>query len=97
MRELTITDIDNVSGAGFIKNGLGSMCGWVGDTGYKMVSDSLSINIPGLGNITIGDTLPDLGKTIGTAVGEHIGGNIESAIASIPGIGGILNGWLGNK
>ncbi|SNY65429.1 hypothetical protein [Enterobacter sp. CC120223-11] len=96
MRELTLSDIHEVSGAGFIKDGLGSLGGKLGDAGYKMVSGSIGVNIPVIGDINLGDTLPDLGKTIGTAIGEQIGGNIESSIAKIPGIGSILNGWLGN-
>ena len=59
-------------------------------------TDALSINLPLIGTLNLADLAPDLGKTLGESVGSTIGGTIESALASLPVIGGLLNKLLGN-
>ncbi|WP_431223108.1 hypothetical protein ACQ86O_23645 [Serratia sp. L9] len=96
MKELTLVEINAVSGAGFIKDGLSSLGSWLGNAGYNLVSSTLSINIPFFGNISLADFLPGLGSTVGSAIGATIGGTIEAGLAKIPFIGGTINKILGN-
>lgn len=92
MRELTAFEIENVSGAGWLQDGLASLGSKVGAAAWTMGTDALSINLPLIGTLN----LADLGKTLGESVGSTIGGTIESALASLPVIGGLLNKLLGN-
>ena len=55
-----------------------------------------SSDLPLIGTLNLADLAPDLGKTLGESVGSTIGGTIESALASLPVIGGLLNKLLGN-
>jgi hypothetical protein len=95
MRELTAFEIENVSGAGWLQDGL-ALGSKVGAAAWTMGTDALSINLPLIGTINLADLAPDLGKTLGESVGSTIGGTIESALASLPVIGGLLNKLLGN-
>ena len=95
MRELTAFEIENVSGAGWLQDGLAALGSKVGAAAWTMGTDALSINLPLLGTLNLADLAPDLGKTLGESVGSTIGG-IESALASLPVIGGLLNKLLGN-
>lgn len=92
MRELTAVEIENVSGAGWLQDGLATLGSKVGAAVWTMGTDALSINLPLIGTIN----LADLGKTLGESVGSSIGGTIESTLASLPVIGGLLNKLLGN-
>ena len=62
------------------------------DDGYRCPE----LNLPLIGTLNLADLAPDLGKTLGESVGSTIGGTIESALASLPVIGGLLNKLLGN-
>lgn len=96
MKELTVIEIENVSGAGFIQNALSNVGGLFFDMGYQMVSSSLSITLPIVGTISIGTVFPELGLRIGQEVGNVVGRGIEGALARIPIIGGGINKILGN-
>ncbi|HEJ0243899.1 TPA: hypothetical protein SLO98_003506 [Klebsiella pneumoniae] len=100
MRELTAFEIENVSGAGWLQDGLAALGSKVGAAAWTMGTDALSINLPLLGTLNLADLAPDLGKTLGKTLGESvgstIGGTIESALAGLPVIGGLLNKLLGN-
>ena len=95
MRELTAFEIENVSGAGWLQDGLASLGSKVGASVWTMGTDALSISLPLIGTINLADLAPDLGKTLGESVGSTIGGTIESALASLPVVGGLLNKLLG--
>ena len=85
MRELTAFEIENVSGAGWLQDGLAALGSKVGAAAWTMGTDALSINLPLLGTLNLADLAPDLGKTLG-----------ESTLAGLPVIGGLLNKLLGN-
>lgn len=95
MRELTAFEIENVSGAGWLQDGLAALGSKVGAAAWTMGTDALSINLPLLGTLNLADGA-GLGKTTGESVGSTIGGTIESALAGLPVIGGLLNKLLGN-
>lgn len=97
MRELTAFEIENVSGAGWLQDGLAALGSKVGAAAWTMGTDALSINLPLLGTLNLADLAPDLGKTLGESIGSSIGGTIESALAGLPVIGGLLNKLLGNQ
>ncbi|HCD8714235.1 TPA: hypothetical protein NEC22_001221 [Klebsiella pneumoniae] len=92
MRELTAFEIENVSGAGWLQDGLAALGSKVGAAAWTMGTDALSINLPLLGTLNLADLAPDLGESVGST----IGGTIESALAGLPVIGGLLNKLLGN-
>jgi len=96
MRELSSVEINNISGAGFIQDGLSSIGGWIGNAGYNLVSSQLSVSVPIVGDISLNKILPDLGNTVGSSIGASIGGRIESNLANIPVAGGLINKLLGN-
>jgi hypothetical protein len=95
MRELTAFEIENVSGAGWLQDGLAlrqqgrrrRM-----DDGHRCPEHQPAADW----HLNLADLAPDLGKTLGESVGSTIGGTIESALASLPVIGGLLNKLLGN-
>ena len=92
MRELTAFEIENVSGAGWLQDGLAALGSKVGAAAWTMGTDALSINLPLLGTLNLADLAPDLGESVGST----IGGTIESTLAGLPVIGGLLNKLLGN-
>ncbi len=49
MRELTAFEIENVSGAGWLQDGLAALGSKVGAAAWTMGTDALSINLPLLG------------------------------------------------
>lgn len=55
MRELTAFEIENVSGAGWLQDGLASLGSKVGAAVWTMGTDALSINLPLLGTINLAD------------------------------------------
>ncbi len=78
MRELTAFEIENVSGAGWLQDGLAALGSKVGAAAWTMGTDALSINLPLLGTLNLADPAPDLGqKPSGESVGSTIGGTIE--------------------
>lgn len=96
MRELTAFEIENVSGAGWLQDGLAALGSKVGAAAWTMGTDALSINLPLLGTLNLADGA-GLGKTLGESIGSSIGGTIESTLAGLPVIGGLLNKLLGNN
>ena len=85
MRELTAFEIENVSGAGWLQDGLAALGSKVGAAAWTMGTDALSINLPLLGTLNLADLAPDLGKTLGESVGSTIGGTIERKKAPVSG------------
>ncbi|EXU75531.1 hypothetical protein [Erwinia mallotivora] len=96
MKELSQQELSLVSGAGFIEDALSNIGGVIGKSLYGLVSDSTSVSIPLLGNVSISSLLPNLGTSIGSSLGSKIGSAIENTLASIPLIGSWLNSLLGN-
>lgn len=97
MRELTTIEINSVSGAGWLQDGFASLGSTIGDSAWSLSSQALgSINLPIIGTIDFTTISPDLGKTVGNAVGTALGFTLEGALASIPVVGGLLNKILGN-
>ncbi|STU98633.1 Uncharacterised protein [Klebsiella pneumoniae] len=64
MRELTAFEIENVSGAGWLQDGLAALGSKVGAAAWTMGTDALSINLPLLGTLNLADLAPDLGKNL---------------------------------
>lgn len=91
MKELTQQEIEMVSGAGIIKDTLSNVGSGIGGSLLGLIPNP-GIEIPGLGNISF----ENIGKSLGASAGSFIGGAIESAIGSIPIVGGWLKGLLGN-
>ena len=96
MRELSSVEVNEVSGSGFIQDGFSSVGGWIGNAGYNLVSSQLTVNIPVIGDVSLSKIFPELGNTIGSAIGSTVGGTIETGLASIPYVGGLINKLLGN-
>ncbi|WP_434665895.1 hypothetical protein ACMYSO_16055 [Klebsiella sp. B345] len=96
MRELTAIEIDAVSGAGWLQNGLAALGEQAGAAIWSLGGNVLTIDLPIIGSINIADIAPDLGKTVGHTAGSVVGGAIESTLAGVPVIGGLLNKLLGN-
>lgn len=55
MRELTAFEIENVSGAGWLQDGLAALGSKVGAAAWTMGTDALSINLPLLGTLNLAD------------------------------------------
>ncbi len=64
MRELTAFEIENVSGAGWLQDGLAALGSKVGAAAWTMGTDALSINLPLLGTLNLADTAPDWGQNL---------------------------------
>lgn len=96
MIELTANEVNSISGAGFIKDALGSLGGYIGNAGYNFLGDQLSVPLPLVGNVSLTQVAPDLGRSIGSSIGSNIGSSVESTLAGIPLIGGTINHLLGN-
>nr|VXZ89523.1 Uncharacterised protein [Klebsiella pneumoniae] len=62
MRELTAFEIENVSGAGWLQDGLAALGSKVGAAAWTMGTDALSINLPLLGTLNLADLAPDRAK-----------------------------------
>lgn len=95
MRELTAIEIDAVSGAGWLQDGLASLGSKAGSAVWSLGSN-LSIDLPVLGTVNLSTIAPGLGEKIGNTIGSSIGGAIESTLAGLPLIGGLLNKLLCN-
>jgi len=91
MRELSVQDIQQVSGAGFIQD-IGTNVGsGIGGIIFGLSKDYLNVNVPFLGTVNIGDLFPNLGHEIGGNIGGSLGGTVESTLGSIPLVGGLFN------
>ncbi|MCU6678457.1 hypothetical protein [Leclercia tamurae] len=96
MKELTAFEIECVSGAGWLQDNLASLGSQIGAAAWSKSSDLLNIEVPLIGTINLTTIAPDLGGNVGKSIGSSIGGTIESALAGLPVVGGLLNKWLGN-
>ena len=70
MRELTAFEIENVSGAGWLQDGLAALGSKVGAAAWTMGTDALSINLPLLGTLNLADSAPDPAKPRAKALGR---------------------------
>ncbi|HDR2158271.1 TPA: hypothetical protein QCG56_000115 [Enterobacter cancerogenus] len=96
MRVLTASEIDAVSGAGWLQNALASLGSKIGAAVWANSGSALDVELPVVGTISLATMAPDLGKTMGETMGSNIGGQIENTLANLPVIGGMLNKLLGN-
>ncbi|WP_333854744.1 hypothetical protein [Leclercia sp.] len=97
MKELTAFELECVSGAGWLQDGLASLGSKLGAAAWAaMSSEQLNVDLPLLGSINLATLAPELGENLGKSMGSSIGGKIESALANLPVIGGLVNKWLGN-
>ncbi len=96
MKELTAFEIECVSGAGWLQDGLASLGSKIGTAAWSMGTDLLSVDLPLIGTVNLSTIAPDLGEKVGSNIGSTVGGMIESTLASLPIVGGLLNKLLGN-
>lgn len=96
MRVLTATEIETVSGAGWLQNRLASLGSKVGAAVWANSGSMFDVVLPLVGTVSLTTLAPDLGKTIGESMGYNLGGEIENTLANVPVIGGLLNKLLGN-
>ncbi|EPF5869201.1 hypothetical protein ACWQEN_001647 [Morganella morganii] len=95
MKELSIQEIEAVSGAGFIKDSLTSVGGKVGDATFRAFVSFVNVKVPLLAQMNIGQKYPDLGKNLGSQIGGKVGGTIETGLTLLPGVGGLFKKILG--
>ena len=69
MRELTAFEIENVSGAGWLQDGLAALGSKVGAAAWTMGTDALSINLPLLGTLNLADRAKPWAKALGRLSG----------------------------
>lgn len=96
MIELTANEVNIIYGAGLIQDALASVGGTIGNAGYNFLGSQLTIPLPVVGNVSLTQVAPNLGRSIGSSIGGNIGGTIESTLAGTPLIGGAINKLLGN-
>ena len=70
MRELTAFEIENVSGAGWLQDGLASLGSKVGAAAWTMGTDALSINLPLIGTLNLADPRQTWAKPWAKALGR---------------------------
>ena len=87
MRELTVVEICDVSGAGWLQTALTDIGGRYGVALWTADNASLNIALPLIGDVSLTTLAPDLGRTIGSTIGSTIGGAIENTLSSLPAIG----------
>jgi hypothetical protein len=87
MKELTVLELEMVSGAGWLQDGLTSLGQACGAALWKTANDMLSVDLPLVGPINLTVFAPDLGKTLGSSVGNSIGGFLETTLSALPEIG----------
>lgn len=97
MRELTVVELDVVSGAGWLKDGLSTIFGQFGEALWVPENTALGISVSGLGTINLSTLAPTLGKTVGQQVGSAIGGAIETALTSLPTAGWVFTEIFKNR
>ncbi|URN99667.1 hypothetical protein NB069_01900 [Leclercia adecarboxylata] len=97
MKELNAFELEAVSGAGWLQDSLASLGSNIGTSVWSMGSDIISkIELPIVGNVNLVSLAPDLGTQLGKMVGLTVGFTIETALAGVPLVGGLLNRMLGN-
>ncbi|VUS22372.1 hypothetical protein [Klebsiella spallanzanii] len=96
MRELTTFEIDAVSGAGWLQDGLASIGSQLGSAVWSAESSLLNIELPIVGKINLATFAPNLGKTVGETLGSSIGGSIENSLSSLPNLGGFFTKLFAN-
>lgn len=92
MRELTVVELNDVSGAGWLKDAMTTFGTQVGESlwtsGNSALSSVLSsIEIPVIGKIDLMTLAPNLGKTLGQTLGSVLGGAIEDTLSALPNVG----------
>lgn len=87
MRELSLVEVQQIAGAGFIQDGLTSLGSLLGGVAYQALNAAVNISIPLVGSINLGTFFPDLGKNVGSTIGNKIGGTIESTLTGLPVVG----------
>ncbi|HDU8583893.1 hypothetical protein [Morganella morganii] len=95
MKELSIQEIEAVSGAGFIKDGLVGVGSKIGDAAFQAFGPYMNVKVPLFGQINIAQKFPGLGKDLGSQIGGNVGDKIESRLTSLPGVGGLFKKLLG--
>lgn len=96
MKELTAFEIASVNGAGWLQNGLATVCGKIGNGIWTTTGDVLTVDLPVVGTFNMAEKIPDLGRNIGSGVGSAIGGIIEGGLGMIPLVGGLFSKIFGN-
>jgi hypothetical protein len=73
MKELTVLELEMVSGAGWLQDGLTSLGQACGAALWKTANDMLSVDLPLVGPINLPFLAPEVGKTFGSSVGISLG------------------------
>jgi len=84
MKELTVMELELVSGAGWLQDGLETLGGQFGTALWSTASDMLNVDLPLIGRVNLGIFAPDLGTEVGTSLGSTIGGFIETSLSALP-------------
>ena len=90
MKELTVLELEMVSGAGWLQDGLKSMGGKFGEALWSADKGLLNIELPLIGAVNLASLAPSMGKTIGENLGNALGGAIESGLSKLPNVGGFF-------
>lgn len=96
MKELSVVELEAVSGAGWLQDNLAAMGSKIGAIVWEKSGSYLNVEAPLIGTVNLAVIAPDLGKNMGQSVGSAIGGAIENALIGLPVVGNILNKWLNN-
>ncbi|WP_058912518.1 hypothetical protein [Entomohabitans teleogrylli] len=84
MKELSIIEIEAVSGAGWLQNALANIGGVFGNTLYN------STPIQFTASMTIQQAIPTLGQVFGSSIGHNLGGQLENMLTNLPVVGGLF-------
>ncbi|WP_413495184.1 hypothetical protein [Morganella psychrotolerans] len=95
MRELNIQEVENASGAGFIKDALVGFGSKAGDAVFQALGQFMNVKVPVLGQINIAEKYAGLGKDLSSQIGGSIVDKIESRLTALPGVGGLFKKLLG--
>ena len=96
MKELTLVEIEAVSGAGWLQDSLASLGSKIGSFAWTTAGDVLSVDVPLIGKVNLATIAPDLGEKVGNSVGYSIGHSIESKLGALPVMGSLFNKLFGN-
>lgn len=94
MQELSVSQMETISGAGWLQDSLASIGGKIGDAIWKSSSNMLSVDVPLVGTLNLATFAPDMGMKVGTTIGSNIGGDIEAKLSSLPTIGSAFAAWF---
>lgn len=94
MKELSVVEIEAVSGAGWLQDNLAVLGSKIGSLVWEKGGSYLDVEAPLIGTVNLAVIAPDLGKDMGHSVGSTIGGAIENALTGLPVVGNILNKWF---